>query len=275
MFRYQFNFSDFLTEFFIFVGIFSAWLSYRFVKRKNQGKEKESWVVYAYVYAVSFCLSLLSFGVLLGVAKSVYDYATLPKYQAEIIDYETTIQDYSVTKNGRTRTEQREMHRPLVYFDHPKEGGVKIHTDMLSSRLPKIGSTIKIGYEKGMERAIEYSLIKFLLMGGVFLIGLAFFFLIVWAVFYAIGKPTDGIKNIGVKMVSFLVIPIAMLLLLGGMLYGLYHHFTQTDEKLPIWAVCLLVFFSLILFFSFWGYLKGLFLKKETNNRRENRRKNR
>lgn len=264
MFSYSFNPSDVVAEFFILVIGFSIWLTYKFVGRTKNEENGAGCIVYGYVFAVAFCLSMFAFGIILGISKSVYSYFSLPKYEAVVIDNHTYQEKKSSTISS-SRSFQREvtMYQPIVHFLDSTGKEVKILTDISSNEPKEIGSKINIGYREGMETAEEFSFIKLFLMLGLIFIGGACIFFLLWATFYALGRDTTGIKIFGQMVVSFFILPVGMLGLLSAFTYILYEHFMGMREALPLWVVILLIFFSVMLFFSILGYIKDLFSPNE------------
>ena len=231
----------------IFVGI-------GIIKRRDK-HAKPGCVGVAYVSLVVFIL--LSFSTMLtGMLGSfVLDIFTLSRYEAKVI----SISAYE--KHSRKSKKMTTMYRSTVAFTTADGTLVEIPTDISSSERGKIGEIVTVGYKPGMETAEELSGSKYLLMAGGAVMLLVMGYFAVAGIFYAMGWGMSGFYRFGMNLVMYLILPLAMLFMLGGIGYVVVLYFTGNKRDMPIWAVVVCCFFCLVLLGGMLGYVRMLIEK--------------
>lgn len=257
-----------IIGFVILVLVFSVWLTYKFVGRKEEKEGKVGNIIYGYVFLVVLSISSFAFVIIGTVSQKMYNYFSLPEYEAVVIDHYVYKSKSSRGRSGSYYTKEVTMYQPEVRFRDVTGQEQEILIDVSSSQPREIGSKIIIGYEPEMETAQEKSLKSFLLLMGAGFIGLVCGYFLLWGIYYALGKDTTKIRNFGSMMLGNLIIPMVMLGLLGAFLYTLYEHFMGIGETLPLWAVVMLILFSVLLLPICLAYIYHLFVPKKKINKK-------
>lgn len=117
---------------------------------------------------------------------------------------------------------------------------------------------------KGGDTEEESSLIGNILVGGSLLMIFIMFYCLCWGIAYALGKNTSRFMSIGVKILIYFIVPLGMLFMLFMLSRVVYRH-AMGIERHETWAIGLCSFFSVGLFFGFWGYIKMLLRPKSAD----------
>lgn len=242
-----------IKAFVILVLVFSVWLTYKFVQ-KTRDKESDTTGCFTYsiIFMLVFALSLFFFGVLGGTIKKIYNYFSLPRYEAIVIDKQ---ESPSSSRGGTTY-----YHK--VRFTDNEGKKLEILTDTASSTPKGIGTKITIGYQHGMEKADEFSRFKLFLLAGGSLIGLLGGYCLLFVLLFVLGKDISKVRSFGENVFQYFFFPIILLGFSGMFIYVLYEHFMGLREDLPLWVVILLCLLSLGFSSWFLEYIFKLFSKK-------------
>lgn len=204
-----------------------------------------------YVSLVVFILLSLSTALAGVLGRFVLNVVTLPRYEAKVIDI-SSYQD----KDSRNRSTT--MYKSVVAFVTEDGTPVEIGTDVSSSGRRAIGDIVKVGYRPGMQTAEELSGGKYILMGGGALMLLIMGYFVVAGMMYAMGARMEGFYRFGMNLVLYVIFPVAMLFLLGGMGYAVVLYFMGRKPDMPVWAVMVCCFFCFILLGGMLGYIRML-----------------
>lgn len=204
-----------------------------------------------YVSLVLFILLSLSTTLVGVLGRFVLNVVTLPRYEAKVIDI-SSYQDKD-SRNRRTT-----MYKSVVAFATEDGTRVEIGTDVSSSGRRAIGDIVKVGYRPGMKTAEELSAGKYILMGGGALMLLIMGYFVIGGIMYAMGARMAVFYRFGMNLLLYVVFPVAMLFLLGGMGYALVLYFMGMKPDMPVWAVVVCSFFCLILLGGMLGYIRML-----------------
>ncbi len=141
-----------------------------FSRHQVASQAKPSWVENLICWFFTFIVASLFFPFCALLFDMAADLITLPHYKAKVVAVQS-YQDECETKDSRGRTESYACtkHLPVVRFQDDNNLPVEVVTDVASGAEPEIGASITVAYQTGMQRAVEVSLRKILLM-----IGLAF-----------------------------------------------------------------------------------------------------
>lgn len=225
-------------------------IAIKILKRRSPN-EKAGCIGVGYVSLIVFIL--LSFSIMLtgALGSFVLNIFTLPRYEAKVID----ISSYQHT-NSKKRTTT--MYRSIVAFTMEDGTPVEIRSDISSSERGEIGEIVKVGYRPGMQIAEELSGGKFILMAGAAVMLLVMGYFVIAGIFYAMGSQMSAFYRFGMKLLLYLIFPLGMLFLLGGMGYAVVLYFTGQKPDMPVWAVVVCCFFCLVLLGAMLGYLRML-----------------
>ena len=204
----------------------------------------------SYVSIIVFVLLICATTLGNMLAGFIYNVTTLPKYEARVVEV-----------NGRwdrdSKGRRAMIYTPIVSFRNANGAEVRLKTDMASGARPDIGEIIRVGYSTGMDVAEEISLSKYMLIGGAGVMLLLIGYFLFGGIYYAMGKNMSRYFVFGKNLVMGFIMPLGMLLLLGGMGYALFLYFSGQKPDMPMWAVVVCGFFSVMLFFSFIGYIRS------------------
>lgn len=204
-----------------------------------------------YVSLVVFILLSLSTTLAGVLGRFVVNVITLPRYEAKVIDI-SSYQD----KDSRNRSTT--MYKSVVAFVTEDGTPVEIGTDVSSSGRRAIGDIVKVGYRPGMPTAEELSGGKYILMGGGAFMLLIMGYFVVAGIMYAVGARMEVFYRFGMNLVLYVIFPVAMLFLLGGMGYAVILYFMGRKPDMPVWAVVVCCFFCFILLGGMLGYIRML-----------------
>jgi len=230
-----------------------ALLSYGVTKRQ---REPLGCVAAGFIWLVLSVSSSLGLMASLSMLDSLSVYVTGERYSAEIVDYNSYVED---DDDG----DDELMFTPIVAFAHQ---GLQIEKalDISSSAPPELRTTITVYYDYQRDAITELTLGGTLFM----LVGLAFGLVLMSpalaAAQYSLGTPVAVIKGWSGALVFKFVVPVALVLFWGLLCFVLLQYFS-TDEKdhLPVWVVVVLGFFALSMGFAVVGYLKMIFGRDE------------
>lgn len=224
------------------------------VLKRGDTRRKPGCLGVGYIALIVFCL--LSFATMLSgmLGGFVYHALKLPRYEAKVVDHHA-FQDKD--SRGRYVT----MYQPVVVFTDARGREQQLKTDIASTGAPEIGSTITVLYEPGMAAAEELSGGKYILLGGAAMGLLLIGYFLVAGISYAMGRPMARIGMFGMGLLMYIVFPVGMLFLLGGMSYAIVLYFMGKKPDMPMWALAICIFFSIVLFLAFIGYIRMLFEK--------------
>lgn len=236
----------------------SVLLAIKILKRGNRNA-RPGCLGIGYVALVAFCLLSLSAtlgGVLGGFVVNAF---TLPRYEAKVTSlssYQSTSQDKD--SRGRSSSRTVTMYTSTVAFTTNDGTPVEIETDVSSSGKRAIGETVTIGYKPGMEKAQELNGTKYLLMGGATVMLLIMAYVVIGGFLYAMGFRMVRFYRLGMGLLLYFILPLAMLFLLGAMGYAVVLYFMGDKPDMPVWAVVVCIFFCLILSGALLGYVRML-----------------
>ncbi len=214
-----------------------------------------------YIGAVLVCLSLLFFPFVSILATSIHSMVTFPKYDAEIISFESYWDEQTYTdSDGDSYTRDVLMHRPTLRFRDDADKMITIESNTSSGSRPVIGSFVKVAYSNGTLQVI--SIASILLYFGLAVMLSILGYLLLYALFYGAGLPRAALNRAGAFGLFHLLIPGGMLFMLLGMVYGIYDFFLGRGD-MPVWAVIICFFFSIVLALALFGYTRILLAPKQ------------
>lgn len=196
---------------------------------------------------------------------SIHSLLTKPRYEAQVVSVSGEMETYTETEtdsDGRRRsyTRQRMMYTPTVRFVDQQGDTVVLETNVRSGGAPAVGSTIAVVYSPGDTVLQDISGRGIALLG----VGLLFWILSgygsIAVVSYAMGRDMEGIKKAG-WLLGRCVIVLMTTMLLAGLLYGVYGHFSG-QTPLPLWALAICILFSLVLLLTLPLIIKTFFARQ-------------
>lgn len=197
--------------------------------------------------------TLFIMGTAFGV-KSVYDMVSAPKYRATIISVHSEWQEFTRTNSdGDSYSENVLMQRPKLQF---KDNNGLLITEMGNVRSgvkSKIGNKVLVAYKPGNLQVISASSIGLLL--GLTVIVLILGYILAEVVSFVLGRKSKWVDRLGILTFA-VVIYGGMLSILAGMIYGVFKYF-QPDSDMPLWALLLCLFFSIVLALALIGIIRG------------------
>lgn len=228
----------------------SIFIAIKILKRSSRDG-KAGCIGLAYVSLIVFIL--LGFSTMLtGMLGSfMLNAVTLPRYEAKVIrtsPYQST--------NSRRRTTT--MYRSIVAFTNADGTPVEIGTDISSSERREIGEEVTVGYKPGRQTAVEFTSGSYILMAGGAVMLLVMGYFAVAGIFYAMGSQMSAFYRFGMNGLLYLILPLGMLFMLGGMGYVVVLYFTGRKPDMPVWAVVVCCFFCFVLLGGMLGYVRML-----------------
>jgi len=186
----------------------------------------------AYVGVLVVAVTTLFVTSLIMLSSQIYKVATYPKYDASIVDVnsEWVEREYE-DDEGFRRTEKVEMHTAVLEFYNQNGQLIRLDNNVRSGAKPIVGEQIRIAYRDG--NLTEVSLRTLLMY-----IGLATMMLLLGTIsccmlLYALNKDTERVQAFGWGFVFNFVLPVGMLFMLCGMVYGLWDHYANNGD-IPI-----------------------------------------
>lgn len=247
----------------ILVAAAAILLTYKFLSKKSSGddfnkvKPKAGCLSFGYVFLVIFSIATLALGGLAMLCSSIYNMASLPRYQATVVGHNSH-QSESKDENGRRRSTT--MYTPILKFKDNTGAEVEKEADLSSGSKETMGSVLTVAYENGMDKVSVISATKYFMLLGLATIMFLLVYVLVLGVAYSFGKSISGLLRIGAGFLMYYLAPAGMLLLFYGCAYsGAYQYFAGRRPDMPVWAVVVCCFFSFVLFFSLIGWAKMLF----------------
>jgi hypothetical protein len=249
---------------FVFSLAFTIWLVYQTLhkwrreEKAKSGKDEGIGCLSASILTLILgSMSFLFFPFLVMFVQTNIQYVTLPKYDSTIVAIESKWekQDYT-DSDKRTRTRDVLMHTSIVEFIDANNTKVRIHSSIRSGEEPAIGDKVRVAYEAGMSVALEVSFRALALQFGLGVMLLILGFCLLMIVRWVLGKGNDSLMNLGMRALLNIGIPLAMLGMEAGFIYGLMRHFSG-EQILPMWTVGLLIFFAIGLGLGMLSYLKS------------------
>lgn len=230
----------------------------RIVKRSRS--PKRGCVAVGYVSLVVFLIFCFTGGIGGMIGGFVYNAFTLPRYQARVVDHDSYVSESRDRDSRRTR--RTTMYQPIVEFRDDRGNAVHLKSDVASSSPENIGATLTVGYRPGMTKVVAFSMGKYILVGGGAVMLLVLLYCSVAAIAYAMGAPMKKLTQLGVNLIMFFLIPVAMLAFIAGLGYAVIAYFKGDKPDMPLWALAICIFFLLVLLPSFYGYVRLLFSRK-------------
>jgi hypothetical protein len=203
-------------------------------------------------------MSFLFFPFLFLFLQTNYQYLTLEQYQATIVAIESKWEreDYTDSDNRR-QTRNVLMHTSIVEFTDAQLNVVRIPSSIRSGEAPVIGDQLRVAYIAGMQMAAEVSFRAFALQFGLLIMLLILGFCLLLIARWTLDKSNERLAGLGINILLNIGVPLAMIGMEAGFLYGLKRHFSG-EKDLPMWTVGLLICFSLALGIAIIGYLKNI-----------------
>jgi hypothetical protein len=235
--------------------VLSVLLAVKIIKRRNS-KAKAGCLSVGYIALIVFIL--LTFTAVLTGALSSYviNVFTLTRYESRVV----STSSHHKRSNGKyTKTI---MYLPTVTFVTKDGTTVTVETNTSTSEQPAIGEVITVGYQRGMEKAVEISAGSYLIMAGTAVMLLIIGYFAIGGVLYAMGTRMTSFYNFGLKLLLYLILPLAMLFMSGALGYVVIQYFLGNKPDMPEWAVAVCCFFCLILIGGIIGYFRMLIDKK-------------
>jgi hypothetical protein len=250
---------------FVFSLLFTIWLVSQTLKKwrrqefEKSGKDEGVGCLSAGILTLILgSMTFLFFPFLVKFFETNYQYATLPQYETTIVAVESKWekQEYQ-DSDKRTRTRDVLMHTSIVEFADADGKTVRLPSSIRSGEEPIIGDKLRVAYASGMQTAAEISFRAFALQFGLFVMLLILGFLLLIIVRWVLGKNNEKLAAAGLSTVLYAGIPMAMIAMEAGFIYGLMRHFSG-EKDFPLWAVGLLIFFSIGLGLGLIGYIMNL-----------------
>lgn len=245
----------------ILVAIAAILLTYKFLSKKSGSddfnkKPKAGCLSFGYVFLVIFSIATLALGGLAMLGNSIYNIASLPRYQATVTGHNS---HQSESRDDKGRRRSTTMYTPILKFKDNTGTEVEKEADLSSSGKEAMGSVLTVAYENGMDKVVVISTTKYFMLLGLATIMFVLVYVLVLGIAYSFGIPTGRLLQIGAGFLMYYLVPAGMLLLFYGCAYGgVYLYFTGRKPDMPIWAVVVCCFFSVVLFFSLIGWARML-----------------
>lgn len=183
-------------------------------------------------------------------AKAAYEMIAFPKYEATIISFDSAWEEFSRTdSDGDRYTEDVLMHTPTLRFTDATGQTITEKGNVRSGSKPVIGSTVTVAYLPG-EGVQVISVASIGLYIGLAVMLLILGFILMRVLFYVLRRNSVGLDSFGAGLIGYVVIGGSMLGMLAGMIYGVYSYF-QPGSDMPLWAMLVCAFFSVVLALSF------------------------
>jgi len=220
----------------------------------RRGGRKSGCMGIGYVGLVVFVVLSLTTGLTGMLGGFVYNAFTLPRYEARVVDHESYVSE----SRDKDYTRRTTMYRPIVVFRDGNGQEHQLKSDVSSSSPETIGAVLTVGYKPGMNRVEAFSTSKYILVGGGFVMLLILAYFSVAGIAYASGARMQGLSRLGINILLFVIIPLAMLGFIAGLGYAVIAYFRGDKPDMPMWALAICIFFLLVLLPSFYGYVRML-----------------
>ncbi|MGL4582045.1 MAG: DUF3592 domain-containing protein [Flavobacterium sp.] len=232
--------------------LYTVWLTYKIVKRSSDSGTRTGCLGIGYIYLIVVTISSLAIGGTVALSMMVVTKSQTifngDKYEAHVVSY-TSYESRNSDDNGYTT-----MYTPTVHFTTNNGAIVEYELDYSSSGVPTIGDKYTVYYDVVNERVTTFGIgtIALILAFGIMMAILVYVF--IGLIIYAMNWSMTKYKDIGLFMGLAIIIPLAMILFDGALIWALFN-----GEEKPLWVNVLLVFFSFVLTLGIWGYLKTMF----------------
>lgn len=241
--------------------LLSVVLALKILKRGESRKAGCVSVGYvALILFIVFSSTVVLSGMLGGF---VYNAFTLPRYQATVVDHYSYTSE-SRDKNGTRRTT---MYQPIVVFKDNADREVRLRSDVASGSPEPLGSVITVGYQPGMATATAFSAGKYLLIGGATVMLLLLGYCSIAGIMYALGGKMQKMISLGLGLLLYLLVPLAMLGFIAGLGYATIEYFRGNKPDMPLWALAICIFFCVVLLLTFTGYVRMLAERRSRRRR--------
>lgn len=249
---------------FAFSLAFTIWIVYQTLRKwrreekAKSGKDEGIGCLSAGILTLILgSMSFLFFPFLVMFVQTNIQYVTLPKYESSIVAIESKWEKQEYTDSDkRTRTRDVLMHTSIVEFSDENNARVRLPSSIRSGEEPVIGDKIRVAYQAGMSIVLEVSFRALALQFGLGVMLLILGFCLLMIVRWILGKSNDSLMDLGMRAMLNIGIPLAMIGMEAGFVYGLMRHFSG-ERMLPAWTVGLLIFFVIALGLGILGYLKS------------------
>ena len=181
--------------------------------------------------------------------QALFALATKPIYSATVVGHTSELRDYEEKDSrGRTVRGQRLMHTAQVRFLGPDGAWLELPNSVASGDEPVDGSGLKVVYAPGDRVATEFSVrsVGLWLGASVMLFILGYF---LWAaVWYAMGRPMEGVRDFGMAFLFRFLLPGVTSLMAAALGYTALKYFALGNpDGHPLWVACLCTLFTLAL----------------------------
>jgi hypothetical protein len=220
------------------------WLGRGVSQRTKPGGGTSIFLVVVLFFLIALAVPLSYF-----VGQAVFDLATKPRYSASVVGHTSRLEDYEYKdSNDRTVRSKRWMHVATVRFTGPQGEPVELPSSISSTAIPKLESPMTVVYMPGDSVASELSVRSVgLLLGGAVMLFILGYFLWV-AVWYAMGKPMQGVSDFGGALFFKFLLPCVTLLMMAAMAYAaMKYFFLGNPDEFPLWVAIMCTFFTLCL----------------------------
>jgi hypothetical protein len=255
---------------FVFSLFFTIWLvsqtlrKWRREEKQKSGKDEGIGCLSAGILTLILgSMTFLFFPFSVMFFETNYQYATLPQYQSTIVAVESKWEKQDYTDSDKRRqTRDVLMHTSIVEFANAEGATVRLPSSIRSGEEPIVGDKLRVAYAAGMQTAAEISFRAFALQFGLFVMLLILGFCLLLIVRWVLGKNNEKLASAGFSTVLNVGVPLAMIAMEAGFIYGLMRHFSG-EKEFPMWVVGLLIFFIIGLGLGIIGYLMNLWQEYE------------
>lgn len=239
-------------SFYIAIGI-AIILCYLVLTKIKKKEEKPGCAGTGFIIAGISTVSILFFTFLFIFINKLDGFVNFPRYEATIVDVES---EWVKFTDGNNSTKNVLMYTAIVEFEDDKGKLVHMPNNLSHGEKPEIGDIITVSYEEG--KLQEFSLGAFGMFYGLAIMLFILGYALVYVYSYSTNLKLDRLNKSGANFGLFVFIPSAMLLLLGGMLYGLWDFYLGNKNDMPLFVVITVCVFSIILSIVLYKYLKNV-----------------
>ena len=220
------------------------------------------------------CISTLFVMSAVFLADAVREMVVLPKYEAQIVDFESAWEEVRRTdSDGDSWTEDVLMHTPILRFADRTGQVVTVRGNVRSGAEPVIGDTVRVAYGGGSVQVISVASIGLLAGGGLIVSILGY--ILLHALYYTIGRSQARLGEIGVSALFYGLVPLGVMGMFAGLLWGGVIGFFREGSDVPAWVFGVSLFFCIALALAAVGLFVGPAKGGKTNRRRPKRRRRR
>lgn len=248
----------------ILVTIFLSVTVIRRMKSNKKKDEKLGCFTGGYITLVIGTLSILFFPFVTILVQSTYAYIDYPRYESTVVDVDSAWEEQSYTdSDGRSHTRDVLMHTAIIEFTDKYGQKVRTSNSIRSGSKPNIGDSITVSYKDGKLQEFSFRAIALFIGLAFMLLIMGYCLLLIYN--YAFKRSNSKLIDKGAWFGLHIIIPGGMLLMFSGMFYALIQYFLVHRDDMPLVIVGVIIFFCLVLFLAFVGYLFMLFGKKDKN----------